>query len=155
LNGGAWNARLNGAPVNPSPDEGAVRAKGDSKKRRLGKTALVADDNALVRTVLVAAFLSGGFKTCGEAENGEQAIRIAKHIKPDVIVLDLSMPVMNGLDAASKLRKIFPKTPIILFSLYANSLSKEDASRAGVSLVLPKSVPPSELVNKAKKLMRR
>jgi DNA-binding NarL/FixJ family response regulator len=132
-----------------------VQTKRHAKKRRLGETALIADDNAAIRTVLVAAFLSEGFETCGEAENGEQAIRVAKHIKPDVIVLDLSMPVMNGLDAATKLRKIFPKTPIILFSLYSDSLSKEDASKAGVSLVLPKSVAPSELVKKARKLMSR
>jgi CheY-like chemotaxis protein len=67
--------------------------------------------------------------------------------------LDLSMPVMNGLDAASELRKTLPNTPIILFTLYGDSLSKTDGSKAGVSLVLPKTVPLPTLIDKAHELM--
>jgi two-component system autoinducer 1 sensor kinase/phosphatase LuxN len=63
---------------------------------------------------LQPAFLSDGFKTCIEAENGKEAIGVAKQNKPDVIVLDLSMPVMNGLQSAPELRKVLPQTPIIL-----------------------------------------
>jgi CheY-like chemotaxis protein len=130
-----------------------VKIEGDPKRRVLGKTALVADDTTVIRKILVAAFLSSGFETCGEAENGKQAIEVAKRIKPDVIVLDLSMPVMNGLKAASKLRKMFRNIPIILFSLHADSLSKKDASEAGVDMVLAKNVPLDELVDKAHGLM--
>jgi DNA-binding NarL/FixJ family response regulator len=130
-----------------------VEDEGEPRKRGSGKTALVADDTAFVRKMVVAAFLSDGFKACGEAENGKQAIEIAKQIKPDVIVLDLSMPVMNGLEASSRLRKIFPKTPIILFSLYADSLSMKDATDAGVNLILPKSTPLAGLINEAHRLM--
>jgi len=125
----------------------------DLKKRGAGKTVLVVDDSAVIRKLLAAAFLSDGFKTCGEAENGKEGIEVAREIKPDVIILDLSMPVMNGLDAASELRKIFPKTPIILFTLYGDSLSKTDASKAGLSLVLPKTVPLPTLIDKAHELM--
>jgi CheY-like chemotaxis protein len=67
--------------------------------------------------------------------------------------LDFSMPVMNGLEAASKLRGIFPKTPIILFSLYADTLSAKDAFDAGVSLVLAKTAPLSTLIDKGHELM--
>jgi two-component system chemotaxis response regulator CheY len=125
----------------------------DAKKRGIGKTVLVVDDNAAIRKLLAAAFLSDGFKTCGEAENGKEGIEVAKQIKPDVITLDLSMPVMNGLEAAPRLRKLFPKTPIILFSLYSDSVLKTDASRAGVNLVLLKTEPLSTLVEKAHELM--
>ena len=69
----------------------------DPKKPGIGKTALVADDNVAIKMMLASAFLSDGFKTCIEAENGKEAIDVAKQNKPDVIVLDLSMPVMNGL----------------------------------------------------------
>ena len=82
---------------------GRVEIENDPNKRGTGKTALVVDD---------------GFKACGEAANGREAIN------PDVIVLDLSMPLMNGLSAASELRKIFPDTPIILFTLYGSEVSK-------------------------------
>jgi two-component system, chemotaxis family, chemotaxis protein CheY len=130
-----------------------VEIESDPKKRGAGKTVLVVDDSAVIRKLLAAAFLSDGFKTCGEAENGKQAIEVAKQIKPDVITLDLSMPVMNGLRAASELRRVFPATPIILFTLYGDSLSKTTASEAGVSLVLPKTVALSTLIDTAHDLM--
>ena len=130
-----------------------MEIESDPKKRGIGKTVLVVDDHAMIRKMLAAAFLSDGFKTCGEAENGKEGIQVAKQIRPDVIILDLSMPVMNGLDAASELRKTLPNTPIILFTLYGDSLSKTDASKAGVSLVLPKTVPLPTLIDKAHELM--
>jgi DNA-binding NarL/FixJ family response regulator len=83
----------------------------------------------------------------------QKGIEAAKKIKPDVIILDFSMPGMNGLATASELRKLFPKTPIILFTLYADSLLRTDASKAGVSLVLLKTVPLSTLIDKAHELM--
>jgi CheY-like chemotaxis protein len=125
----------------------------EPKKPGIGKTALVADDNIAIRTMLASAFLSDGFKTCIEAENGKEAIDVAKQNKPDVIVLDLSMPVMNGLQSAPELRKLLPQTPIILFTLYGQSLSQTEASKSGISLVLEKTVPLSTLIEKAHQLM--
>jgi two-component system, response regulator PdtaR len=114
----------------------------DRRKRDHGKTVLVVDDNAAIRKKLAAAFLSDGFKTCAEAENGKEAVELAERIKPDVIILDLALPVMNGLEAAPRLRKALPNTPIILFTQCEDSLSKAEASKAGVSLVLSKPSPP-------------
>jgi two-component system chemotaxis response regulator CheY len=125
----------------------------DPKKRGAGKTVLVVDDNSAIRKMLASAFLSDGFKTCAEAENGKEAIEVAKQIKPDVITLDLSMPVMDGLRAAAELRRVFPTTPIILFTLYGDFLSQTTASEVGVSLVLPKTVPLSTLIDTAHRLM--
>jgi two-component system chemotaxis response regulator CheY len=124
----------------------------DPKKLGIGKTVLVVDDSAVIRKMLASAFLSDGFKTCIEAENGQEAIEAAKQGKPDLIVLDLSMPVMNGLQSAPELRGLFPRTPIILFTLYGQNLETE-ASRAGISLVLDKSVPLATLTEKAHELM--
>lgn len=130
-----------------------MEIQSDPRKRGAGKTVLVVDDNAAIRKMLASAFLSDGFKTCGEAENGKEAVELAKQIKPDVITLDLSMPVMNGIRAASELRRIFPTMPIILFTLYGDSVSKASASEAGVSLVLQKTVPLSVLIDHAHELM--
>jgi len=130
-----------------------VEIETDPKKRGAGKTVLVVDDNRAIRKMLAAAFLSDGFKTCVEAENGKEAVEAATQIKPDVITLDLSMPVMNGLTAASRLRKIFPATPIILFTLYGDFLSEAVASESGVNLVLLKTMPLSSLIDKAHELM--
>lgn len=130
-----------------------MKIESDPKKRGVGKIVLVVDDNAAIRKMLAAAFLSGGFKTCGQAENGKEGIEVAKQIQPDITILDLSMPVMNGLEAASELRKLFPKMPIILFTLYGDLLLEPAASEAGVSLALPKIVPLPSLVEKAHELM--
>lgn len=122
-------------------------------KKRAGKAVLVVEDNATVRRMIADAFLSDGFKTCAEADNGKEGIAAAKRIKPDVITLDLSMPVMNGLEAARELRKLFPKIPIILFTLFNTSALDAEAFKAGINLVLPKSAPLTMLVEKAHELM--
>ncbi len=129
------------------------RGERDSKKWGTGKTVLVVDDNPAIRKLLVDAFLSDGFKKCEEADNGKEGIKLAKQIKPDLITLDLSMPIMNGLEAAAELRKLFSKTPLILYSLYDTSLLEGEASRAGINLVLSKSVDLSKLVNEAHDLI--
>jgi len=125
----------------------------EPKERGMGKTVLVVDDSPMIRKELAAAFLSDGFKTCVEAENGKEGIDAAERINPDLVVLDLSMPVMNGLQAAPKLRKMLPKIPIILFTLYAPGLSQTVVSNAGIDLVLEKTIPLSTLVEKARELM--
>ena len=125
----------------------------DLRKCGTGKTVLVVDDSAVIRKMLATAFLSDGFKVCAEAENGKEGIEAAKQVHPDLIILDLSMPVMNGIEAASELRKLFPKTPIVLFTLYGDSLLQQDASKAGVNLVVMKTMPLPQLIDKAQELM--
>ena len=88
----------------------------DPKKPGICKTVLVVDDNAAIRKMLATAFLSDGFETCIEAENGKEAIVAAKQGMPDLIVLDLSMPVMNGLEASRILHQSMPDLPVILCS---------------------------------------
>jgi len=127
----------------------------DQRKRGTGKTVLVVDDSRFVRKALENAFLSDGFKTCVEAKNGKEGIEAAKKCRPDLIILDLSMPVMNGLEAAPVLRTLFPKIPIFLFSLYAEAVSKQHASRAGVDLVISKNEPLSNVLDKAHEMLGR
>ena len=70
---------------------------------------LIADDNAFVRRGLRDLFNGeGDFDVCGEAKNGREAIQEAQELHPDLILLDLSMPVMNGLDAARVLKRVMP-----------------------------------------------
>ena len=125
----------------------------DVRKHGVGKTALVVDDNAAIRKMIVSALLSDGFKACGEAENGKEGLVLAEKIHPDIITMDLSMPIMNGLEAAAELHKLYPKTPIILFTLFGDGLSQSDAAKSGISLVLPKTTPLSMLVVMAHRLL--
>jgi two-component system chemotaxis response regulator CheY len=125
----------------------------DTKKHGAGRTALVVDDNSAIRQMIASAFLSDGFKTIVEAENGREAVELAKKVQPDIITLDLSMPEMNGLEAAAEVHNLFPKTPIILFTLYGDGLSQTEAAKAGISLVLAKTTPLSMLLRMANRLL--
>jgi two-component system, chemotaxis family, chemotaxis protein CheY len=125
----------------------------DTRKHGVGKTVLVVDDNAAVRKMIAGAFLSDGFATCGEAENGREGIELAKELHPDLITLDVSMPVMNGLAAATELRKLYPKTPIILFTLFGDGQMQSEATKIGVNLVLSKTTPLKHVVVLAHRLL--
>jgi two-component system chemotaxis response regulator CheY len=123
------------------------------KKQLGGKTVLVVEDDPAIRKRVQAAFTSNGFAVCGEADNGKEGIDLAKEIKPDVIILDLSMPVMNGLEAAPQLKRLFPRTPIILFTLHANALLQQQAAHIGVDFVMSKFAGLANLVKKAHALI--
>jgi CheY-like chemotaxis protein len=126
--------------------------KGD-KGRGGGRTILVVDDNPGIRQAVCRAFLSDGFAVCGEADNGQEAINLCKQFRPDIILLDLSMPVMNGLQAAAELRKIAPKAPIILFTMYGNELQQHQVAALGIDLVVSKNEALSEIIEKAHVLL--
>jgi CheY-like chemotaxis protein len=111
------------------------------------KTVLVVDDNPFIREMICEAFVSAGFKLCVQAENGARALVEAEKTKPDAIILDLSMPVMKGLEAAPFLRRILPGAPIILYTIHESlALSQVDVAKLGISLVVSKSQPLTNLV---------
>jgi len=120
----------------------------------MAKTVLIVDDNEIIRRGLRELFTAEpDFDVCGEAENGREAIEKAQELHPDLIVLDLSMPVMNGIDAARVLRKLMPTLPLIIFSEYSDVLSEAEARSAGVSALVSKSEHVSVLVAKARALL--
>ena len=103
------------------------------------KCILIVDDNEQLRR-LIRDFLEreSGFEVCGEAVDGYDAIEKAEQLKPDLIILDMSMPRMNGIEAAPRLKKILPETPIVLFTSYEAILEGLDVYRTGIDLVVPK-----------------
>jgi DNA-binding NarL/FixJ family response regulator len=119
------------------------------------KCILIVDDNASVRRLLRVAFEDGsGREVCGEAENGREAIEKARELKPDLIVLDLAMPIMNGLEAAPVLKRMLPSVPIILFTLYGDEYLEQVASSAGVTAIVSKDAALKTLLNQAADLLR-
>jgi CheY-like chemotaxis protein len=85
--------------------------------------------------------------------DGRDAIEKPKQLHPDLIVLDVSMPVMNGIDAAQVLHQIMPAVPLILCSLHTNEILEDEASAAGVNAVVSKTQNMQLLVNKARELL--
>ena len=117
------------------------------------KCILLVDDSAIVRHAIREVFEAHGYLICGEAKNGKEAIELARKLHPDLIVLDLSMPVMNGLEAARILSTTMPDVPLILFSNFADILQGKDARSAGLSAVVSKDKAVSILVSTAHNLL--
>jgi DNA-binding NarL/FixJ family response regulator len=104
------------------------------------KRILVADDSAMIRKCLCRIFeTEEDYDICAEAVNGEEAIALARQHKPDLIVLDFQMPVMNGIEAAYELKRIMPDIPIILFTLHAGTGSYALGPNSPIDLVVAKS----------------
>ena len=105
----------------------------------MSKQILIADDSGTVRRIL-RHFLQDrrGVKVCGEAANGLEAVEKARLLRPDLVLLDLAMPEMNGAEAASVLKRLMPKVPIIVFTMYSENLGRSLTSAIGVDMVLSK-----------------
>jgi DNA-binding NarL/FixJ family response regulator len=116
---------------------------------------LIVDDHASVRDG-IRAFLEArtNFTVCGEAEDGIHAIQQAKLLKPDLIILDLSMPKLNGVETASVIRGELPSVKIVAFSMFASELGKAIRSAARIDAVLPKSSGLKELVETIENVLR-
>jgi len=125
-----------------------------SPKTAVSKTVLIVDDSAAIRRELRDEFTRRGFTICAEAENGREAIEKTQQFRPSLIILDLSMPVMNGLDAAPELRKIAPETPIILYTGFADAVSASQLKATAITVTLPKTEPLETLVVTAEALFR-
>jgi len=103
------------------------------------RQVLIADDNRIVRRIL-RSFLTRrrDLEVCGEAENGREAVEKTRALKPDLVLLDLVMPEMNGVEAASLLKQSMPDVPIILFTMYSESIGEHLATAIGIDAVLSK-----------------
>ena len=122
--------------------------------RKHGKTVLLVDDNPAIRRELEALFLHDGFAIAGQAGNGQEAIDLARRISPDLIILDLSMPVLNGLDAAPQLKVVAPQSAIILLTMYATDAVSEQARKAGIDLILSKTETSEQILSQAHALLQ-
>jgi DNA-binding NarL/FixJ family response regulator len=119
-------------------------------------SVLIVDDNQFMRSTLRRLFASQpDFEVCGEAEDGREAIDKAKQLYPDLIVMDLSMPHLSGIEAARILSHLMPTVPIIIFSEYGDVLSEQEASSHGISAVVSKSEQISLLLGEARTLLCR
>lgn len=82
------------------------------------KKILVADDHEIVRGGVRNLIESGGYICCGEAEGGRQAVKMTEELKPDVVILDVTMPELNGIEAARQILKLCPGTKVLVFTVH-------------------------------------
>lgn len=111
---------------------------------------LVADDQEAVRKRVVATLASRpDFEVCAEASDGQEAVEKATTLSPDLVILDITMPVLNGLDAARAILKSHPKTPILILSVHRSRQLVEEAKRIGVRGYVTKGETIQNLIRAA------
>ena len=111
---------------------------------------VIADDSALIRQSVKALLAAGGhWEICGEAQNGREAIDTVEASHPDIVILDMSMPVMDGLMAAAVIHRNQPHLPIVMYTLYSSPQLESEARHAGVCKVVSKT-QPNELLTALK-----
>jgi DNA-binding NarL/FixJ family response regulator len=132
--------------INPSPSlseadqpPGHQPAKG-SPEGGVAYTILIVDDNAAIRSLLRSLIEPRPeYEVCGEAENGEVAVHKVQELNPDVVILDLQMPVMDGLAAARHIAAASPQTAMVMLTMHATEQLYRLALAAGVKAVLSKT----------------
>lgn len=115
---------------------------------------LLADDHVIVRQGLKSLLEHEGFEVVGEAANGLDAVKMCEAMGPDIAVLDVSMPVLNGMEATRQIRKERPKTKIILLTMYAVDRFILQGLRAGASAYVLKSKDAQGLLDAIKAVRR-
>ena len=117
-------------------------------------SVLVVDDSPTIRKVVCEFFTrEGDFEVCGEAENGREAIEKARLLQPALIVTDVSMPLMNGLEETRILKILMPALPVIIYSIHVDPFVQKEALAAGASAVVSKSDEITVLMRKAREVL--
>jgi two-component system response regulator NreC len=115
---------------------------------------LLADDHSLIRQALRALLEKQGFQVVSEASDGQEALRSVEKTQPEVAILDISMPVLNGVDAARELVKSSPKTRVILLTQHDEDQYVTEALRAGVRGYVLKSQAAEDLLHAIQEVCR-
>ena len=115
---------------------------------------VLADDHCIVRQGIRALLEGAGFEVAGEAADGQEAIRLVDTLEPDVVVLDLIMPMLNGLDAARQILQRHPSIPILLLTMHTEEHHVAAALRAGIKAYLLKTQAAEDLVRAIREVMR-
>jgi DNA-binding NarL/FixJ family response regulator len=128
-------------PAKPSPTSAAP------------KRILITDDNEFFLPVLRACLESQGYVVCGEAADGVGAIERAKELKPDLLILDMAMPRLNGMEAAAVLKNLMPRMPIVLLTIHDDEVNSVPTGAFGIRAVVSKSDGISKLTECLRSLL--
>jgi DNA-binding NarL/FixJ family response regulator len=116
------------------------------------KRILIVDDQPALLNALRTALEHHGFTVCGQAENGIDAIGRAVATRPDLVILDVAMPGLNGIEVASILQRLLPEVPVILHTVYGERIGKSLKSLVGIKAVVAKSEGISKLIDRVRSL---
>lgn len=115
---------------------------------------MLVDDHDMLRHGMKSVLRDEGFEVVGEASNGHEAIRLCQRLDPDVMVLDIGMPLLNGIDAAREIARICPRTKVVLLTMHTTESYVSASLKAGIKAYVLKSKAFSELVSAIEAVMR-
>ena len=113
---------------------------------------LIVDDHPVARGAVRALLEQHSLRVCGEAQNGREAITLVSDLKPDIVLLDVNMPVMDGLSAAREIRRIAPATIVVFLTIHESS-AIVNALQIWSDEFVPKSEVGSKLIPKLNRLI--
>jgi two-component system, NarL family, response regulator NreC len=144
----------------PQQQQPAIASSGDRPERqgpgdaRLALRVLLADDHQLVCESLKALLEREGFQVVGTAQNGREAVELARELHPEVAILDLAMPVLNGIDAARAILQDSPSTNTVVLTMHSQSQYILEALRVGVRGYVLKSQAAADLAQAIREVSR-
>ena len=109
-------------------------------------TVLIADDHQLLRQALRRAMEDAGLIVLGEAGDGEEAVQLVDELRPELVIMDVTMPVLGGIEATRRLHAAHPDLPIVVLTMHDEEALREEALRAGASAFLTKDSSMQEVV---------
>lgn len=107
---------------------------------------LLADDHQLLRQALRRAMEDAGLTVVGEAGDGEEAVRLAQTLHPDVVVMDVTMPVLDGVEATRRLHRALPELPIVVLTMHGEAALRREAIEAGAAGFLTKDSSMQDVI---------
>ena len=107
---------------------------------------LLVDDHQLLRQAIRRALEDAGMEVVAEAGDGSEAVRLAAAVRPDVVVMDVSMPVLDGVEATRRIHSIQPELPIVVLTMHGDDALRREALAAGATGFLTKDVSMQEVV---------
>jgi CheY-like chemotaxis protein len=138
--------------VSPQEEKKLVEGGADVSRSRQFRI-LIVDDHEALRRGLKSAVTGAGWQVCGEAANGKEAIDKTLSLQPDLVILDLSMPVMGGFDAAREIRRSAPKVKLVVFTMHESQQVREETTRIGVHALAVKSAPLTNLLDTIRQVL--
>src|SRR5215831_6129513 len=134
----------------------AVNSTPSFASSAVGLKILVVDDHDIIRRGLKDLLnAKSGWEVCAEAKTGKEAVTLAEQLKPHIVVMDISMPDLNGLEAARRIHKVLPKTGILILTMHFSDQLVRDVVEAGARGYILKSDADKELVTAVDSIANR
>lgn len=113
---------------------------------------LIVDDAVFMRKLLKNILFSGGFDIVGEAENGKQAVKLYKKLRPDIVTMDIIMPEMNGIEALKEIKKIDPNAKVVMCTAVGQEQMVKTAIKFGAKGYIVKPFQAPKVIEELKKV---